>query len=55
LHNPVQAVALSDTLLALYPLFIARLNDQFKQVSNLNYEDSERLTLTQAARLKECL
>jgi len=55
LHNPVQAATLSDTLSALYPLFIARLNQQFKQVANLNYQDSERLTLMQAAQLKERL
>jgi hypothetical protein len=55
LHNPVQAATLSDTLSALYPLFIARLNQQFKQVANLNYQDSERLTLIQAAQLKERL
>jgi len=55
LHNPVQAAALSDTLAALYPLFIGRLNEQFKQVANLNYQDSERLTLMQAAQLKERL
>lgn len=55
LHHPVQAKALSDTLSALYPLFIGRLNEQFKQVANLDYQDSERLTLMQAAQLKERL
>lgn len=55
LHNPVHTASLSDTLAALYPLFIGRLNEQFKQVANLNYQDSERLTLIQAAQLKERL
>lgn len=55
LKNPVEPKLLSDTLSALYLLFIGRLNEQFKQVANLNYQDSERLTLMQAAQLKERL
>jgi len=52
LQNPVQPTSLSNTLSALYPLFIGRLHEQFRQVANLNYQDSERLTLIQAAQLK---
>lgn len=52
LQNPVQPSSLSNTLSALYPLFIGRLHEQFRQVANLNYQESEQLTLTQAAQLK---
>lgn len=55
LRNPVSPAELRDTLAALYPLFIARLNDQFKQVANLNYQESEKLALAQASRLKTLL
>jgi hypothetical protein len=55
LRNPVSPENLRDTLAALYPLFIARLNDQFKQVANLNYQESEKIFLAQAAHLKEHL
>lgn len=55
LRNPVSPANLRDTLAALYPLFIARLNDQFKQVANLNYQESEKIALAQAAQLKERL
>jgi hypothetical protein len=55
LRNPVSPENLRDTLAALYPLFIARLNDQFKQVANLNYQESEKIFLAQAAHLKERL
>ena len=55
LKNPVEPKSLSDTLSALYLLFIGRLNEQFRQVAKLNYQESERLTLTQAAQLRERL
>ena len=55
LRNPVGPAELRETLAALYPLFIARLIDQFKQVANLNYQESEQLALAQAAHLKEKL
>lgn len=55
LRNPVSPAELRDTLAALYPLFIARLNDQFKQVANLNYQESETIVLDQALHLKEQL
>ena len=53
LRNPVSPAELSNTLAALYPLFIARLIDQFRQVADLNYQESEQLALAQAARLKD--